>query len=68
MPNGLEFTDDGRVLAANGTPGGVWALNGDVMTITINNGEQHTARINSVDQSALYSTDDNGAVEVSQRC
>ncbi|HST36579.1 MAG TPA: toll/interleukin-1 receptor domain-containing protein [Allosphingosinicella sp.] len=66
--NGLEFTDDGRVLTMDGTAGGVWALNGDVLSVTTNTGEQHSARINSVDQSALYSTDPNGTVEVSTRC
>lgn len=66
--NALEFTDDGRVLTMDGTAGGVWALNGDMLTVTTNNGEQHSARINSVDQSAIYSTDSDGTVETSTRC
>ena len=50
---------------ADGTEGAVWALNGDQLVVTTANGEQHTVRINSVDQSAIYSTDADGSVESS---
>jgi hypothetical protein len=66
--NALEFTADGRVLTADGTEGAVWVLNGDQLVVTTANGEQHTVRINSVDQSAIYSTNDDGSVESSTRC
>ena len=66
--NALEFTDDGRVLTADGTAAGSWTLDGEALTVTTNDGQQHSARINSVDQSAFYSTNADGSVEVSQRC
>ena len=66
--NALEFTADGRVLTADGTEGAVWVLNGDQLIVTTAAGEQHMVRINSVDQSAIYSTDADGAVESSTRC
>lgn len=66
--NAVEFADDGRVLTADGTPAGTWALDGDALTVTTADGQQHGARINSVDQSAIYSANNDGSVEVSQRC
>lgn len=66
--NALEFGDDGRVLTADGTPAGTWTLDGDALSVTTNDGERHEARLNSVDQSAIYATNPDGSVEVSQRC
>lgn len=63
----LEFTADGRVIAANGETG-VWQLNGDQLTVISDAGEAETVRLTSIDQSAAYSIDAQGTVHSSQRC